>query len=110
MIQRLGPAVDFMNTNAQNNPSLREIAAIVYLSPSHFHRLFQAAFSLTPHQYMLEKRMNKATKLLVSGRLRVSEVATLCGYDNLFYFSRIFKKYHGYTPTIMRNNSMPMQP
>lgn len=110
VIERLNPAIAFMDAHALDNPSLQAIATTVHLSPSHFHRMFQTTFRLSPHQYMLRQRMTMAVKLLRTGRWQVSEVAIRCGYDNLFYFSRVFKKYHGIAPIEARKGNLPTMP
>ena len=110
LIHHLAPSITFMDAHALENPPLQVIADSVYLSPSHFHRMFQEAFRLSPHDYMLRQRMTTAFNMLRTGRWRVGEVAIRCGYDNLFYFSRVFKKYHGYTPMNVRKGNISAMP
>jgi AraC-like DNA-binding protein len=75
---------------------------VVNLSPEHFHRLFSEQFHTTPFEYLLRRRLARACQLLVEGTLSVKQVATACGYDDPYYFSRLFHKRHGYTPRDVR--------
>lgn len=103
VFQRLGPAIDFMDQNADKNPALTDIAGRVFMAPASFHRLFRHSFGITPFEYMLQKRLSKACQLLSTTRLGIKEIALQCGYDDEFYFSRIFKKRFGTSPSDQRN-------
>jgi len=104
------PAVQFMDENFKRNPSLDEVAARVFLSPVYFHRRFTQLFHVTPHDYMLRKRMNLARNLLYGTPSSVQEVARQCGYENSFYFSRTFKKFFKQSPLQMRRAGVPEKP
>ena len=97
--QRLKPAVDFMQLHFQQNPSLAEIAARVGMAPNHFHRRFAALFGKTPFEHMLAQRMDRARHLLASTALTVKEISTQVGYEDAAYFSRVFTKRFGITPS-----------
>ena len=104
VVNRMSPAVEFMDRHFLDNPGLDQIAASVKLSPTHFHRAFRAAFRTTPHAYMLRKRMDLAWSLLAEGELNVNEVADRLRYVNVFYFSRVFKAYFDAAPSKVRSN------
>lgn len=110
LAEQLRPAIAFMDARFVDNPSLTQIASTVHLSPTHFHRLFRRGFGLTPHDYMLRKRMSMAAALLQSGRWRVGETASRCGYDDLYYFSRVFRQYFGRTAQQTRRGLPPVSP
>lgn len=73
--------------------------------PFHYdylRKLFKKEMGLSPLEYMTGLRMKNAERLLTSldpNSRAISEVAHMCGYDNALYFSRVFKKYHGCSPT-----------
>jgi AraC-like DNA-binding protein len=69
------------------------------MAPAYFHRRFRSTFGLTPHEYMLRRRMDLARHLLGDPALRVAEVAEAVGYDNPFYFSRVFRRHFGFPPS-----------
>ena len=68
----------------------------------YLRRLFQKKMGLTPLKYMTDLRMNKAKSMLTAAWTReysVAEVAENCGYADALYFSRVFKKYYGCSPS-----------
>lgn len=105
--QRLKPAVDYMQLHFQENPPLAEIASHVAMAPNHFHRRFTTLFGKTPFEHMLAQRMDRARHLLASTALTVKEVAARVGYEDAAYFSRIFSKRFGITPSDY--HSMPLR-
>ena len=52
-----------------------------------------------PHEYIIDYRMEQAKKLIASGKFNISEVSFMVGYDDIHYFSRLFKQKVGCTPT-----------
>jgi len=73
------------------------------LSYPHQCRVFKKCYGLTPLQYVTQLRITRAKLLIRDCRYSVSEIAKILGYDNLSYFSRIFKNETGYNPTMYRN-------
>lgn len=97
-LAKLKPAIDFMNNEFRQNPSLEEIAEKSNLAPNYFHRVFRKHFGLTPLNYMLRMRMEIAVRLLTTTSKSVKEIAYEAGYSNEFYFYRQFKKHYNYSP------------
>jgi AraC-like DNA-binding protein len=87
---QLKPALEYMQSHYRENPCLDEIAARVHLAPTYFHRQFTALFKVSPLNYMMSQRLNQARHLLSSTSLSIKEIAETVGYDNPYYFSRIF--------------------
>ena len=99
---RLQAGIAFMDREYLRNPSLREIARHAHLSPQYFHEVFTRTFQISPRAYMLGKRMHQAQSLLFGADMTIKEVAWQVGYDNEFYFSRVFKQHHGLSPSECR--------
>lgn len=97
--QRLKPAVDFMQLHYRENPPLAEIASQVDMAANYFHRRFAALFGRTPFEHMLAQRMDRARHLLASTAMTVKEVTNQVGYEDAAYFSRVFTKRFGITPS-----------
>lgn len=76
-----------------------EIAQHNGFSEYHFFRLFKNAFQISPYQYLLNKRLLHASKLLGEGGMSVSEVAFTCGFGDVHNFSKSFKKKFGRSPS-----------
>jgi AraC-like DNA-binding protein len=98
MRERFAPALAFMDAEFRRNPPLAEVAAKAGLSAAHFHRAFTAAFRVSPHAYLLRRRMDLAQQLLARTGNAVRDIAAACGYDDQFYFSRVFKRWSRLSP------------
>lgn len=75
------------------------------LSYAHQCRIFKQCYGIPPLQYVTELRITRAKNLLRDTDISVSRIAQMIGFDNLGYFSRIFKKSTGLTAREYRNNS-----
>ncbi|WP_028022032.1 AraC family transcriptional regulator [Enterovibrio calviensis] len=90
-------AKDFIQANIDKDISIDDIANAASLSKFHFIRLFRAQFGITPHQYVLNCRINGARKALESG-MQSSDVAQAFGFSDSSHFNRRFKRVFGMTP------------
>lgn len=77
---------------------IQRLAQIAALSEVQLHRAFKNVMGQTPHQYIIERKMEKAAGLLRNGRLTVSEIAFELGFADLPSFSKTFKKHFGVSP------------
>lgn len=105
-LERLKPAILFMDRYLLNNPTLAEIAETVHMAPNYFHRIFTAAFHITPFGYMLKKRLNVGRQLLWSTKLTLDQIAARTGFSSAFHFSKLFKKHSGVTPKEFRQRTL----
>lgn len=80
----------------------RNEAAILQVSYAHFRRLFTKETGHSPKQYLLECRMRKVERMLTTENARISEIADLCGFDNVFHLYRVFKKHRALAPSRFR--------
>lgn len=99
---RLQKALEYMDANFLSNPSLNDISSKAYMAPNYFHKIFKETFGLTPFEYMLDKRMNIAKELLGFSSLNIKQIAEQAGYNDEFYFSKVFKKHSGVSPSKFR--------
>jgi len=74
------------------------------VSIAHFRKLFKKETGLSPVQYSLKSRLQKAAQMLVTTPLPVKEVAQQSGFNDIYYFSKLFKKYQGFSPRTYRKN------
>ncbi len=84
--------------------SMRDYAEMVGMSESHLARRFKAYTGMTPHRYKLHVLMKQAEELLLSTDLNVAEVSRMLGIDDSLYFSRLFKRECGASPTQYKRN------
>ena len=90
-----------------NDPDLNIaiIANHFYFTQSYLTRLFKKYAKITPIQYLIKIRMEKASELLSQNNFSVLQVAESVGYKNQFYFSKEFKNYYGIVPSKYKNLS-----
>ncbi|WP_396334365.1 helix-turn-helix domain-containing protein [Clostridium sp. 19966] len=79
-----------------------ELANCVSFSPHHFCRTFKQITRKTTTDYINTVRLDKATRYLKQGNLNITEIAMKCGFDDINYFSRLFRKHYDITPTKCR--------
>lgn len=84
---------------------IKRICDVSFLSKSNLYRLFINHFDVSPKQYIIKLRMNKALNHLVEGDLSVKEISSLCGFFDDKYFSRVFKNTYGYSPSQLRKHT-----
>jgi transcriptional regulator GlxA family with amidase domain len=75
------------------------------VSYAHFRRLFEEFFQVPPGAFLLAARLEKAAALLTGTNLPIRRIAHECGFEDEFYFSRIFKKYRKYSPKNYREKN-----
>lgn len=92
----------FFNENYNTKISIDDEAARLHMSPCWFIKNFKQIIGMTPMQYIVSKRLSMAKNLLISSNLPLSEISEMIGYDNPLYFSRLFKKHSGITPSDYR--------
>lgn len=98
-IKKLEKARKHIQENFRNEISVEELAGSVGLSVSYFRRLFHEAYGCSPMQYIINLRIENARDLLLSGEVNVTEAALLSGFEDIYYFSTLFKRKTGSTPT-----------
>lgn len=106
LYRRLTIGKEFLDTSLDRKISVEEVSRISSLSPHHFKRTFKKIFGLTPHQYHVKKRLEYSRRLFESGRLNVSEICQLVGFEDSSSFIRLFRNTYSCTPgNLARRNS-----
>ena len=100
--RRLCRAREFMDDCYDLPLDVDQIAREACFSRYHFIRLFRQAFQQTPHQYLTQRRIERAKELLSSSRLTVTDVCFEVGFQSLGSFSSLFHKYVGHPPVAYR--------
>jgi len=98
-------AIEFFNEHYNTDINIEEYAASRGMSVSWFIRNFKQYTHTTPMQYLVERRMTNAQMLLETTNYNITEIGSLVGYDNPLYFSRIFKKQKGMSPSEYRRQT-----
>ncbi len=105
-ILKLATAVAYIEKNYCSDISIAKLAETTGYSERQFCRLFKSAFSASPNTFITNLRLQKAQQLLKTTSLPVGEISWTCGYADHNYFSRIFKKYIGLSPSEYRENTL----
>ena len=107
--ERLCRAREFINERYQEPLNLDEISQEACLSRYHFLRRFREKFATTPHQYLIDRRIEKAKELLRHRRLTVTDVCFEVGFESLGSFSTLFRQRVGDAPTNYRQQQREAQ-
>lgn len=94
----------YVEEHLEHPITLAESAAVAGLSSFHFLRAFKQSMGVTPGQYVLDRRMERARSLLMSSKLSIAEVGISVGFDYSSHFARAFRRAVGTTPSMFRNS------
>ena len=97
-VQKVNKIINYMTDNYQKNITLQDLADYANISSSYLGTIFKMVTGKSTIDYLIEIRINKAKSMLKEG-FTVSETAKLAGFNDIYYFSRAFKKYEGISPS-----------
>lgn len=97
-ILQLKTVLDYMEANYSKPLTLEQLSASVHMSPKYFCRFFSQMTHRTPIDYLNYHRVEHAAFLLATTDLSVTEAAYACGFNDLSYFIKTYKRYKGITP------------
>ena len=98
----MNQAIEYINEHLDENPSLAAMADELEMSQYYFCRLFKQSTGMTPHQYLIQQRVEQAKLLLRQPELTITEVALACGFTHQSHFAKYFRKITGFTPKQFR--------
>ena len=93
---------EYISKNIQQDISAKQLCHEFHLSRNELYSIFKKYFNTTPADYIKKKRLEKACALLVSGTYAINEIAIKCGIPDYNYFSKVFKKSIGISPSLYR--------
>jgi AraC-like DNA-binding protein/mannose-6-phosphate isomerase-like protein (cupin superfamily) len=96
---RLTKVMLYLNTNYQRKIELETVAEIANLHPAAFCRFFKEKSGKSLSEFVNDLRIGYACRLIIEGKMSVSQISFESGFNNLSNFNRTFKKHTGYTPT-----------
>ena len=95
---------EWIVSNLSSQISISQICGEFDISKNKLYSLWNNKFGVTVGEYVLKKRMKKAKKLLIAGDYKIKEICIKVGIPDYNYFSKIFKKYYGVTPSAYKKN------
>lgn len=103
-LERLNKAMKYISDNYLDDISTSQLAQISNFSEYYFSNIFKKATEMTVKEYIYHLRINKAEMLLKSTDMNISEIALNTGFNDINYFSRVFKKFKQVSPAHYRKN------
>lgn len=91
--------LEYMHQKYGEKLSVGKMAKIAKMSESHFIRCFKKETGISPMEYLIEIRLNKAKKLLVSETKSITEISLMCGFNSTSHFSSSFTKHNSVSPS-----------
>lgn len=88
--------------------SIEALAAEAGLTPSHFCRVFKRAIGMSPHQYVMKARLDRAQQMLAGTDLSIAQIADCLGFGSQSHFARAFRTFTGQTPSDWRSRLRPL--
>jgi len=95
-------AKDIMRVRLASSLTIADIAAECKLTPSHFARSFRRSTGVAPHEYLSQRRIDEAKRLMTTTKLPLADIALICGFGDQSYFTRVFSRNVGASPGAWR--------
>ncbi|GGG68006.1 AraC family transcriptional regulator [Paenibacillus radicis (ex Gao et al. 2016)] len=102
-MERLSVIQQYIENHLHEEVTVERMAAVLHLHPNYFIKYFKRHFGIPPLRYMNLKRMDKAKLMLQTTSSSIKEIALSTGFDDANYFSKIFRKEVGYSPSEYRS-------
>jgi AraC-like DNA-binding protein len=103
---RFLPVIAHIERHLRERLTLTHLAAVARLRPTHFSDMFRAEVGVRPIAYLTRRRLDHAQLLLLSTNRSMKEVAVACGFPDANYFSRVFQRQVGMTPSAYRQRGL----
>ncbi|ANY68309.1 hypothetical protein BBD42_18885 [Paenibacillus sp. BIHB 4019] len=98
--------IRYLHEHYQEAITMESLAQLLDCSISYISRIFKAKVGTSPHDYLIQVRVEQAKKRLSSSELSLQSIAQSVGYDDVYYFSRLFKKHMGVSPLKFKKRIM----
>lgn len=99
---QLQQAIDYIHTHLDRDLSLVELANVINISPTYFANLFKQAMKISPHQYVIQQRVEQAKVMLSKTDLAIADIALQVGFSSQSHLTQQFKRITGMTPNQVR--------
>src|SRR5690606_9677992 len=109
LVEGLQKAIEFMETNLQENITIEDIAEKAHLSSYHFQRTFTILTDMTVAEYLRRRRLTKAAHEVSTTNIKIIDLALKYGYQTPESFTKAFQKQHGMSPSEARKGNSNFQ-
>jgi AraC-like DNA-binding protein len=97
---------DYIEEHLGTPIRVSDLSALVHRTESHFSRVFKLTFGISPHAYVLHRRIDRAARLMIESTELLAEIALKCGFNDQAHFSKRFRQHMGATPAAWRRARM----
>ncbi|MBP3361429.1 MAG: helix-turn-helix transcriptional regulator [Clostridia bacterium] len=104
--RELFKSISYIHENYQKNIKVSELAKLENMSEAHYRVCFRRMTGFSPNEYLSDRRINAAAELLENTNKKIEEISALAGYNDVYYFGRVFKKKTGISPGRYRKNAL----
>ncbi|MEM6255998.1 MAG: AraC family transcriptional regulator [Cyanobacteria bacterium P01_D01_bin.156] len=101
---QLNRVLDYIDAGLAGEIKLADLAGLLNMSPFHFGRMFKQSMGISPHQYVIQQRLERAKHLLKHSNQTIIEIAFECGFNSHSHLSKQFRKVIGVTPKTFRGS------
>jgi len=101
-LTQLQQVLVYINTHLDRELSLAEIAQVINISPTYFASLFKSTTGISPHQYVIQQRVERAKLMLAKTDLAIADIALQVGFSSQSHLTQQFKQLTGMTPKQVR--------
>ena len=102
---KLRHVTEYIQDNLHTELRLGELSGLVHMSPYHFARLFKRSTRLPPHQFVVRRRIDRASALLITRELSIAAIARAVGFRGVSHFTTVFRRITGLMPGVYRVSS-----
>lgn len=105
-LKKIEPALSYIANHCGEKIYFSDLCSLCFMSESQLRRLFRQNTGLSPAEYIKNFRINRACAMLMSGDLSIAEISDMLGFDNVYYFGKVFKKFTGISPGKYRKENI----
>ena len=103
LISYVEEALKYIEANYSEAVTIQDLANWLGLERTYLYRLFKSMVGMSPQAYLLDVRIRQACTLLTHSNLTITNIARSVGYEDSLYFSRLFRRKKGQTPSQYRS-------
>src|SRR5947199_2046274 len=107
---RLRRVAQYVQDNLHRQLRLAELSGLVHMSPYHFARRFRQSTGVSPHRFLVQRRIEQARTLLAAESLSIAEIARSVGFRTPSHFTTTFRRVTGITPSVYRSGELAEPP
>jgi transcriptional regulator GlxA family with amidase domain len=108
--RQIAKLMTYLEANIGSSIQIPDLAQLIGLSPSHFCRAFKKSVGISPHAYLMRKRVERAQGLMLATCASLSQIAADCGLTDQAHFTKLFRRFVGESPGAWRRTRVPALP